>query len=138
MYIGIDRTGPTIGSPSLTYENNGVTTTISPNDWISTNEINVSNLNVGVTDNGGVGADSYEYQILPNGNGWQSIPSSGSSAISVNSGELTLQFRAVDLLGNKGTPVNFSFNVDNLNPNFHGGRYLKLLQVLFKILKFLL
>ena len=24
------------------------------------------------------------------------------------------------MLGNQGTPVNFSFNVDNLNPNFHG------------------
>tara|TARA_B000000532_G_scaffold69116_1_gene54846 strand:+ start:11441 stop:13078 length:1638 start_codon:yes stop_codon:yes gene_type:complete len=120
LYIGIDRTGPTVGSPSLTYDNNGVITTISPDDWISTNEINVSNLNVGVTDNGGVGADSYEYQILPNGNGWQSISSSGSSAISVNSGELILQFRAVDLLGNQGNSVNFSFNVDNLNPNFHG------------------
>lgn len=120
LYIGIDRTGPTVGSPSLTYDNNGVITTISPDDWISTNEINVSNLNVGVTDNGGVGADSYEYQILPNGNGWQPISSSGSSAISVNSGELILQFRAVDLLGNQGNSVNFSFNVDNLNPNFHG------------------
>ena len=120
LYIGIDRTGPTVGSPSLTYDNNGVITTISPDDWISTNEINVSNLNVGVTDNGGVGADSYEYQILPNGNGWQPISSSGSSAISVNSGELILQFRAVDLLGNQGNSVNFSLNVDNLNPNFHG------------------
>ena len=120
LYIGIDRTGPTVGSPGLTYDNNGVITTISPDDWISTNEINVSNLNVGVTDNGGVGADYYEYQILPNGNGWQPISSSGSSAISVNSGELMLQFRAVDLLGNQGNSVNFSFNVDNLNPNFHG------------------
>ena len=64
LYIGIDRTGPTVGSPSLT-DNNGVITTISQDDWISTNEINVSNLNVGVTDNGGVGADSYEYQIYP-------------------------------------------------------------------------
>ena len=120
LYIGIDRTGPTVGTPSLSYDGNGLATIISEGDWISTNEINVSNLNVGVTDNGGVGADSYEYQILPNGNGWQSISSSGSSAIPVSSGQLTLQFRAVDLLGNKGDFVNFSFNVDNLNPNFHG------------------
>jgi hypothetical protein len=120
LYIGIDRTGPTVGSPSLSYDDNGVSKSISSDDWISTNEINVSNLNVGVTDNGGVGVDSYEYQILPNGNGWQSISSSGSSAISVSSGELTLQFRAVDLLGNKGLLVNFSVNIDNLNPNFHG------------------
>ena len=64
LYIGIDRTGPTVGSPSLSYDDNGVSKSISSDDWISTNEINVSNLNVGVTDNGGVGVDSYEYQIL--------------------------------------------------------------------------
>ena len=120
LYIGIDRTGPTVGTPSLSYDDNGLVTIISEGDWISTSEINVSNLNVGVTDSGGVGADSYEYQVLPNGNGWQSISSSGSSPIPVSSGQLTLQFRAVDLLGNKGDFVNFSFNVDNLNPNFHG------------------
>ena len=120
LYIGIDRTGPTVATPSLSYDVNGLATIISEGDWISTNEINVSNLNVGVTDNGGVGADSYEYKILPNGDGWQSISSSGSSAIPVSSGQLTLQFRAVDLLENKGDFVNFSFNVDNLNPNFHG------------------
>ena len=120
LYIGIDRTGPTIGTPSLNYNQNGITTSISSGDWISTTEVNVSNLNVGVTDNGGVGADSYEFQILPNGDGWQAISSSGSASISVDDGELTLQFRAVDLLGNKGEIVNFTFNVDTLNPNFHG------------------
>ena len=120
LYIGIDRTGPNIGTPSLSYNQNGVTTSISSGDWVSTNEVNVSNLNVGVTDNGGVGANSYEYQILPNGNGWQAITSSGSTSIPVDSGELTLQFRGVDLLNNPGEIINFTFNVDTLNPNFHG------------------
>jgi len=120
IYVGIDRTGPLTGTPSLTYNNNGITTSISSGDWISTSEVNVSNLNVGVTDSGGVGADTYEYQILPNGNGWQAISSSGSASISVDTGELTLQFRAIDLLGNKGPATNFSLNVDVLNPNFHG------------------
>ncbi len=120
LYIGIDRTGPTIGTPSLSYNQNGITTSISSGDWISTSEVNVSNLNVGVTDNGGVGANTYEYQILPNGAGWQDISSSGSAQIPVESGELTMQFRAVDLLDNRGEVVNFTFNVDLLNPNFHG------------------
>jgi len=120
LYIGIDRTGPTIGTPSLKYNQNGITTSISSGEWISTSEVNVSNLNVGVTDNGGVGADSYEYQILPEGLGWQPISSSGSASIPVGYGELILQFRAIDLLGNQGEIVNFSLNVDTLNPNFHG------------------
>jgi hypothetical protein len=120
IYIGIDRTGPLAGSPSLTYNNNGLTTSISSGDWISTGEVNVSNLNVGVTDSGGVGADSYEYQVLPGEGGWQTISSSGSVSIIVDSGELTLQFRAIDLLGNKGEITNFSFNVDKNLPNFHG------------------
>ncbi len=120
IYVGIDRTGPSIGTPSLTYDNEGVPTLISSGDWISTGEVNVSNLNVGVTDNGGVGADSYEYQILPNGEGWQAISSAGSASIPLDSGELTLQFRAVDLLENKGEITNFSVNVDVNLPNFHG------------------
>lgn len=120
LYLGIDRTGPIVGTPSINYNHNGITKSISSGDWISTNEVNVSNLNVGVTDSGGVGADTYEYQILPNGNGWQAISSSGNAAIPVDTGELILQFRAIDLLGNAGPATNFSLNVDILNPNFHG------------------
>ena len=120
IYIGIDRTGPTVGTPTLSFNKNGIPTSILDSEWVSTTEVNVSNLNVGVTDLGGIGVDSYEYQILPNGNGWNSVESSGASPITVFPGELTLQFRAVDLLGNKGEIVNFTFNVDNSNPNFHG------------------
>ena len=120
IYIGIDRTGPTIGEPRLTYNLNGVSTEIADGDWVSANELNVSNLNVGVTDSGGVGVDSYEYQILPSGNGWNSILSSGNAVIPVSPGEQILQFRAIDLLGNKGNITNFTINVDLSLPNFHG------------------
>ncbi|MBJ23881.1 MAG: hypothetical protein CMB64_04355 [Euryarchaeota archaeon] len=120
IYIGIDRTGPVVGTPSISYDKNGVTTSISEGDWVSTTEINVSNLNVGVSDMGGVGVDSYEYQILPNGNGWNPIQSSGSATILVQPGDLILQFRAVDLLENRGEIVNFTFDVDTTSPNFHG------------------
>ncbi len=120
IYIGIDRTGPLVGDPKLSFSHNGVTKDISEGDWISSDEVNVSNLNVGVTDSGGVGVDSYEYQVLPHGNGWNQIQSSGSATISVDSGELVLQFRAIDLLGNKGEITNFSLNVDKSLPNFHG------------------
>lgn len=121
IYVGIDRTGPSVGTPSLSYvDSQNSTVALGSGDWMDGAAVDITGLNVGVTDYGGVGVSSYQAQNVADGNGWQDLGATGSGTLNLTEGQRTLQFRSVDSLGNAGTAVNFSLNVDWTLPNFHG------------------
>ena len=109
IYIGIDRTGPTIGTPVIS--NSG--------SWTDNEVVTFSGLASGASDNGGSGIDHYEVKDSQS-SVWKNVGVSGSGDIQLLEGQRTLDFRAVDLVGNIGPIVSTNVNLDLHDPQFIG------------------
>jgi hypothetical protein len=107
MHMGIDRSGPSAGTPSA-----------SSSGWIDTTSVSLTGLSNGASDNGGSGIDYYEIKI---GDGeWQNAGATGSAALTLSEGVHTIYSRAVDRVGNAGDPTNTEIGVDLTIPLLGG------------------
>ena len=105
LYLGIDRTGPTTGTPVFS---------VSESTWTDTTVVTVGALAAGATDNGGIGINNYEWRI-DNGE-WANFGSGATSTLPLPEGQKILSFRAVDRLGNSGPSTDHTFWSDQSDP----------------------
>ncbi len=91
LFLGIDRTGPDVGSPTLSE-------TVA--SWTDSTYVHVQDLALGATDNGGSGVADFEWRF--DTDAWTSLGAAGASTLSLPEGVHDLSFRAVDRLGNAG------------------------------------
>jgi len=105
LYLGIDRSGPTTGTPVFS---------VSESTWTDDSIVTIGALSAGATDNGGVGIDHYEWRV-DDGN-WNNFGSGSTSTLPLPEGQRVLSFRAVDRLGNSGISTNHSFWADHTDP----------------------
>ena len=109
LHVGIDRSGPDVGSPTLS-ETAGV--------WTDASTLTFSDLDSGATDNGGSGISTYESRDSTGS--WTDEGSDGAGSLSLLEGDRTIQFRAVDNVGNLGDALNVSMKVDRTTPTAGG------------------
>ena len=102
MFIGIDRTGPTMTTPTV---GNG-------NEWIDSTSVTISGFDSATDDGSGSGLDYV--QILQD-SVWSDVTSS-STTLTFSEGEHQISMRAVDRVGNIGSPVNVDVKVDVTEP----------------------
>ncbi len=105
IHLGIDRTGPTVGTPALS-ESSG--------SWTSSSTLHVTGLGNGATDSGGSGIASYH--VRDSADEWTDIGVGGSTTMPLDEGIRTIQFRAIDKLGNTGNPLDVTIKVDRTAP----------------------
>ncbi len=105
LYIGIDTVGPDVGTPSLSVGSG----------WTDDTSLSFSGLNIGASDNGGCGIDHYEVRDSADST-WTGIGNTGGGSIALQEGVRTIEFRAVDLLGNAGSATSAIISVDQTNP----------------------
>lgn len=105
LYIGIDTVGPDVGTPSLSVGSG----------WTDDTSLSFSGLNIGASDNGGCGIDHYEVRDSADST-WTGIGNTGGGSIALREGVRTIEFRAVDLLGNAGNAASATISVDQTNP----------------------
>ena len=99
MFIGIDRTGPTIGS----------VTTGSSSGWSTSSSVTLSGLINSVDD--GLGSGVAYTEISLDENSWTQI-SSNTHTLTLPDGTHTIYLRATDNVGNIGTTSQLSVQVD--------------------------
>ena len=107
IFIGIDRTGPTMSSVSV---GNG-------NTWQSTTSISISGLLDAANDGSGSGVDIVELQI--DGGTWTSL-TSNTHTIELSEGNHSLSWRATDRVGNTGNTVSDTIRIDTSMPELVG------------------
>lgn len=107
LHIGIDRTGPSVGTPSA-----------SSTGWVDSNTVSVSGLSSGASDSGGSGIDYYEIKI--DDGEWQGFGNSGTATLTLDEGAHTIHARAVDRVGNIGSSTNTTIGVDLTIPVLGG------------------
>ncbi len=105
IHIGIDRTGPEVGTPTLSQ---------APNVWSDATTLIFNGLASNATDNGGSGIDTYH--VRDSADVWTDIGSAGSGSMSLYEGVRTLQFRAVDHVGNIGDAHSVTMMIDRTPP----------------------
>ncbi|RUA05972.1 MAG: hypothetical protein DSY88_00210 [Candidatus Poseidoniales archaeon] len=105
VYIGIDTVGPDVGTPTLSVGSG----------WTDATSLAFSGLNIGASDNGGCGIDHYEVRDSTDST-WTDIGSTGGGSTALQEGVRTIEFRAVDLLGNAGSATAATISVDQTNP----------------------
>jgi hypothetical protein len=107
MYIGIDRSGPSVGTPS-----------VSTNGWVNSNSVELTGLSSSASDSGGSGIDHYETKV---GSGeWITAGSSGTAGLSLSEGQHTIHVRSVDRVGNAGSSKSVEVGVDLTVPLLGG------------------
>ncbi len=104
-YIGIDMVGPTLGTPTLSLSS----------DWNNAQNLVFSNLFNGASDSSGSGIAGYEVRDSADAT-WNSIGIGGSGTLSLQEGVRTIQFRAVDNVGNRGTSSDYTVRIDHVSP----------------------
>ena len=104
-YIGIDMVGPTLGTPTLSLSS----------DWNNAQNLVFSNLFNGASDSSGSGIAGYEVRDSADAT-WNSIGIGGSGTLSLQEGERTIQFRAVDNVGNRGASSDYTVRIDHISP----------------------
>jgi hypothetical protein len=102
MFIGIDRTAPTMTTPTV---GNG-------NEWIDSTTVTISGFDSATDDGSGSGLD---YVQIQQDSVWSDVTSS-STALTFSEGEHQISMRAVDKVGNIGSPVNVDVKVDITEP----------------------
>jgi len=103
MFIGIDRTGPSIG-----------TVTVGDGSaWQQSGEVTVSGLTSTATDGQGSGVASVQYAL--GSDGWTST-TNDSIGLSLEEGVHTLTLRAIDRVGNTGANSTVLVRVDQTAP----------------------
>ena len=105
IHIGIDRTGPVVGNPTLS---------VASGSWTSSSTLHVTGLGNGATDNGGSGIASYHARDSVDD--WSDIGLGGSTTMPLTEGIRTIQFRAIDRLGNTGSTLDATIKVDRTAP----------------------
>lgn len=102
MFIGIDRTAPTMTTPTV---GNG-------NEWIDSTTVTISGFDSATDDGSGSGLD---YVQIQQDSVWSDVTSS-STTLTFSEGEHQISMRAVDKVGNIGSPVNVDVKVDITEP----------------------
>lgn len=104
-HIGIDTVAPTVGTPTLSISS----------DWNNAQTLLFSNLFNGATDSAGSGIAGYEVRDSSSSS-WTSVGIGGSGTLSLQEGIRTIQFRAVDNVGNRGVADNYTVKIDHNAP----------------------
>ena len=107
IFIGIDRTGPTMNSVSV---GNG-------DAWQSTNSVTLSGILDAANDGTGSGVDFVELQI--DGGAWTSL-ATNTHDIELSEGNHSVSLRATDRVGNTGNTVSATIRVDTSMPELVG------------------
>ena len=107
IFIGIDRTGPTMNSVSI---GNG-------DAWQSTNSVTLSGILDAANDGTGSGVDFVELQI--DGGAWTSL-TTNTHDIELSEGNHSVSLRATDEVGNTGNTVSATIRVDTSMPELVG------------------
>lgn len=103
MFVGIDRTGPTVG-----------TVTVGDGSaWQQSTTVTVSGLNAAATDGQGSGVASVQYAL--GNNAWSST-TADSVTFTLEEGVHNLTLRAVDRVGNIGANSTVQLRVDETAP----------------------
>ena len=103
LFIGIDRTGPTVGTVSI---GNG-------NAWQQSSTVTVSGLIASASDGQGSGVASVEYAL---GNDDWASTVNDALTMTLAEGVHTLNLRAVDRVGNTGSTSAVTIRVDQTAP----------------------
>jgi hypothetical protein len=109
IHIGIDRSGPDVGTPSLS---------VTAGTWTDATILIFSDLSSGADDNGGSGISTYH--VRDSVDEWTDIGAAGSGSMNLQEGIRTIQFRAVDRVGNIGDAHNVTIMVDRNAPTAGG------------------
>jgi hypothetical protein len=107
LFIGIDRTGPTMSS----------ITTGSGSTWQSSTEVELSGILDGANDGTGSGVDIVELKI--DSGTWVTI-TTNTHTITLDEGNHTLELRATDMVGNVGNTITSTVQVDTTIPEMVG------------------
>lgn len=102
MFIGIDRTAPTMTIPTI---GNG-------NEWIDSTSVTISGFDSATDDGSGSGLD---YVQIQQDSVWSDITSS-STTLTFSEGEHQISMRAVDRVGNIGSSLDVDVKVDVTEP----------------------
>ena len=102
MFIGIDRTAPTMTTPTI---GNG-------NEWIDSTSVTISGFDSATDDGSGSGLD---YVQIQQDSVWSDITSS-STTLTFSEGEHQISMRAVDRVGNIGSTLDVDVKVDVTEP----------------------
>ena len=102
MFIGIDRTAPTMTAPTV---GNG-------NEWVNENIVTISGFDSATDDGSGSGLD---YVQIQQDSVWSDITSS-STTLTFAEGEHQISMRAIDRVGNIGTSIDVDVKVDTIEP----------------------
>ena len=107
MFIGIDRTGPTLGTLTV---GSGAT-------WQNSGTVTISGLITAADDNQGSGVASCQFST--DGTSWSTV-TSDTTTLQFSEGNHTLQFRSVDRVGNIGDASDVVIRVDQTAPEPSG------------------
>lgn len=107
IFIGIDRSGPTMGTVAIG----------SGASWQSSTAVIVNGILDAANDGSGSGVDFVELQI--DGGTWTSL-SSNSHTIDLSEGNHTISLRATDRVGNIGNTISETIRVDTSMPELVG------------------
>ena len=107
IFIGIDRTGPTMNSVSV---GNG-------NTWQSTTSVSINGILDAANDGTGSGVDFVELQI--DGGTWSTI-TTNTHTITLSEGNHSISLRATDRVGNVGNTISETVRVDTSMPELVG------------------
>ena len=107
IFIGIDRTGPTMNSVST---GNG-------NTWQSTTSVSINGILDAANDGTGSGVDFVELQI--DGGTWSTI-TSNTHTVTLSEGNHSISLRATDRVGNLGNTISETVRVDTSMPELVG------------------
>ncbi|MDP6223645.1 MAG: hypothetical protein QGF34_01125 [Candidatus Poseidoniaceae archaeon] len=107
IFIGIDRTGPTMNSVSA---GNG-------NTWQSTTSVSINGILDAANDGTGSGVDFVELQI--DGGTWSTI-TTNTHTVTLNEGNHSISLRATDRVGNLGNTISETVRVDTSMPELVG------------------
>ena len=107
IFIGIDRTGPTMNSVSV---GNGGT-------WQSTTSVSIIGILDAANDGAGSGVDLVELQI--DGGTWSTI-TTNTHTVTLSEGNHSISLRATDRVGNVGNTISETVRVDTSMPELVG------------------
>ena len=107
IFIGIDRTGPTMNSVSV---GNG-------NTWQSTTSVSINGILDAANDGTGSGVDFVELQI--DGGTWSTV-TTNTHTVTLNEGNHSISLRATDRVGNVGNTISETVRVDISMPELVG------------------
>ena len=102
MFIGIDRTGPTLSTPTI---GNG-------NEWIDSTSVTISGFDSATDDGSGSG---FDYVQIQQDSVWSDVTTS-STTLNFEEGEHQISMRAIDRVGNVGSSIDVDVKVDVTEP----------------------